>query len=180
MAPSPDQLKDWISRLRGMILAGAFNVEEMLLKLALADEFGTNDANTGGAPYKAREMRWRREHSVGRKIGRAKPIIRKHLGNPVADEVVRRLAEFGRIRNVFAHYPCWMEAVNDESRKRTVAMNLFIGDASHVWQVDEQQAEQWANLFHQARVDVENLVRRLIGAPPLQADGSPPPASLSA
>jgi hypothetical protein len=177
-SPTEAELKFNANRYRGAILADAFQVEEQLLKLALANMFGSNDAGAAGPEYRDREDNWRRENSLGRKIERAKPIVRKHLPRKAADVLLHDLATFGRLRNLFAHYPFWMAPVSDEKTHLTISFTAYIADNDHVFTLDDDQAREWGELIHSVRVGVENIVRQLVGAPALNADGSAPPSSL--
>jgi ATP-dependent exoDNAse (exonuclease V) beta subunit len=79
------------------------------------------------------------------------------------------------LRNLLAHYRCWLEPVNDLELRQTLALKLFIADRSHVWEIDHAQAAEWDELMKFVRVSVENVRREIVGAPPLSDDGSPPP-----
>ncbi len=176
-SPTEGELRFQATRYRGAVLADAFHVEEQLLKLALADEFGTNDGGKAGPNYSDRESNWRRENSLRRKIERSKPIVRKRLPKTAADMLVNKLSAFGRLRNLFAHYPFWMVPVPDESASLTVSFRAYIADNNHVYTLDDDQAREWGELIQSVRVGVENLVRQLVGAPPLNPDGTPPAAN---
>ena len=157
----------------------SFGIENELILLALADEFGSNDHGTVGSDYFLREQEWRENHSLERKIDRVKPIIRKLRPKEAADEIIQKLAEYRHLRNLLAHYPCWLEPVNKEGvtkleDQRTIALKLFIADRQHVWEIDPPQAIEWNTLIHFVRVSVENVRREIVGAPLLNADGSIP------
>jgi hypothetical protein len=51
------------------------------------------------------------------------------------------------LRNLLAHYPSWIEPVNDHETKLTVGLRLFIADRIHQWEVDTPQATHWAEML---------------------------------
>jgi hypothetical protein len=179
LTPSLYELKKWMGDIRGGVLSASFGIENELLLLALAQEFGSNNHGAVGSDYFVREQQWREEHSLKRKIERVKPIIRARKGSDEADNIIQKLAEYRELRNLLAHYPCWLEPVNREGitepdKQRTIALKLFIADQNYIWEVDAAQATEWSNLILFVRVAVENIRREMIGAPLLKADGSPP------
>jgi hypothetical protein len=165
--------------IRGGVLSLSFGVENELILLALADQFGSNDHGGVGSDYFLREQEWREDHSLERKIGRVRPIIRRLRTKELADVIIQKLAEYRHLRNLLAHYPCWLEPLNKEGvtnleDQRTIALRLFIADRQHVWEIDPPQATAWNTLIHFVRISVENLRREIVGAPLLNADGSLP------
>jgi hypothetical protein len=179
LSPSLVDLRKWMNDIRGGVLSLSFGIENELILLALADEFGSNDHGAVGSDYFLREQEWREDHSLKRKIGRVKPIIRKLRTKGVAEEIIQKLAEYRDLRNLLAHYPCWLEPVNKEGvtrpeDQRTIALTLFIADRQHIWEIDPPQAAEWNTLIHFVRVSVENVRREIVGAPLLNADGSLP------
>jgi hypothetical protein len=83
------------------------------------------------------------------------------------------LANCREARNLMAHYPCWIEPVNDEQKDRTVALKLLIGDRHHVWDLNADQAKDWVNLFLEVRRELIRLRHELVGAdPPVFEDNS--------
>jgi hypothetical protein len=179
LRPSLEDLRKWMNDIRGGVLSLSFGIENELILLALADEFGSNDHGTVGSEYFLREQGWREDHSLERKIDRVKPIIRKLRPKEAADEIIQKLTKYRHLRNLLAHYPCWLEPVNKEGvakleDQRTIALKLFIADRQHVWEIDPPQATEWSMLIHFVRVSVENVRREIVGAPLLNADGSIP------
>jgi hypothetical protein len=179
ISPTLLELQRWMTDIRGGVLSASFGIENELILLALADEFGDNNQGKAGSDYFIREQQWREEHSLQRKIERVKPIIRKRTTKDVAEAIIQKLAEYRELRNVLAHYPCWIEPVNREDvtepdKQRTIALKLFIADRYHVWEVDIPQAREWNDLILFVRVSVENIRRQMLGAPLLNPDGSLP------
>jgi hypothetical protein len=62
---------------RGAVHSSSFGIENELILLGLAEDFGTNDHGTVGSDYFDREQTWREDHRLDVKIERVKPIIRK-------------------------------------------------------------------------------------------------------
>jgi hypothetical protein len=176
--PSYGELVEWMRQMRGGVLSASFGIENEMILLALVQKFGTNDHGKAGSDYFGQEQTWREEHSLERKIERIKPIIRERRQKEVADEIIQKLSEYRDLRNLFAHYPYWVEPVNDVPAKRTMGLKVFIADRTHVWEVDVKQAAEWNTLILFVRVSVENLRREMIGAPLLNADGSLPPSDM--
>jgi hypothetical protein len=172
--PSYGELIEWMRQMRGGVLSTSFSIENELILLALAHKFGTNDHGKAGSEYFAQEQEWREEHSLDRKIERVKPIIRERRDKTAADEIVQKLSQYRELRNLFAHYPYWLEPVNDEATKQTVGLKVFIADRTHRWEVDVAQATEWDSLLSFVRISVENVRREMVGAPLLNADGSLP------
>jgi len=177
--PSLYELRKWMGDIRGGVLSLSFGIENELILLALAHEFGSNNNGAVGSDYFVREQQLREEHSLTRKIERVKPIIRARKTSDEADAIIQKLAEYRELRNLLAHYPCWFEPVNREGvaeleKQRTIALKLFIADQNYVWEIDAAQAMEWNELIVFVRVTVENIRREMIGAPLLKADGSLP------
>ena len=176
LKPSLGELQEWMRQIRGGVLSTSFGIENELILLALANMFGTNDHGSVNREYYEQEQAWRTEQGLETKIDRIKPIIRSRREKETADKIIHKLAEFRELRNLLAHYPSWIEPVNDYEAKLTVGLKLFIADRIHQWEVDTPQATQWAEMLSFVRMSVENIRREIIGAPLLGPDGSPPAA----
>ena len=172
--PNLFELRHWMTQIRGGVLAQSFEIENQLILMTLADEFGTNDHGSVSPEYVQREQEYREEHSLGSKIRRAKPIIRARREKEEADKIIQKLIEFRDLRNLLAHYPCWLEPVNEAGNEISVGLKLYICDRSHVWEVDPEQAREWQELLFFVRVSVDSIAREIVGALPLNPDGSPP------
>ena len=165
IAPSLHELNDWMRRVRGNFLADTFGIENDLILLELAYQFGAADAVASGEPYLQREQQLRAEHSFGAKVERAKAIIRSRSAKSPADRLIQMLANWREVRNLLAHYSCWHEPVNDDAKQRTVALKLFIGDQAHIWEVNEQQVRKWGQPLLEIRRELIRLRHQTIGAP---------------
>lgn len=176
LKPNLYELRQWMMNIRGGVLSASFGIENELILLALANEFGSNDHGSVGSDYFNREQEWREDHRLEPKIERVKPVIRARKPKQEADRIIQKLAGYRHLRNLLAHYACWLEPVNDLELRQTIALKLFIADRSHVWEIDHAQAVEWDALIKFVRVSVENVRREIIGAQPLLDDGSPPPA----
>jgi len=176
LKPDIGELRQWMTQIRGGVLSSSFGIENELILLALADMFGTNDHGSVKREYYEQEQTWRAEQGIEVKIDRIKATIRARRDKETADTIIHKLAEYRELRNLLAHYPSWIEPVNDREAKLTVGLRLFIADRIHQWQVDTPQAIHWAEMLLFVRISIENVRREIIGAPPLGADGSPPPA----
>ena len=64
-----------------------------------------------------------------------------------------------------AHYPSWLQPVNDDLRQRTVGLRLFIGDRTHIWELEEKDVTAWGALFLQVRRQLIRLRHRIMGEP---------------
>jgi hypothetical protein len=165
ITPSHHQLSDWMRRIRGNFLADTFGVENDLIMLELADQFGTADAAVGGEPYRQREEQLRAEHSFSAKLERVKTIVRKRRAQSLADRLIQLLADWREVRNLLAHYPCWQEPMNDDAKQRTIALKLFIGDQAHIWEITEEQVAAWLQPLLEIRRELIRLRHEAIGAP---------------
>ena len=72
--PNLDQLQAWMIRTRGAVLSNIFGIENDLIHLQLAEEFGTIDHSVAPVSYFDREQTLREDHSLERKISAVKPI----------------------------------------------------------------------------------------------------------
>ena len=171
LSPTVEQLQHWMHKLRGSVLSQSFGIENELVLLSLASEFGTNDYSKTSQTYFEREQSWREEHNLARKIERIGPIIRQKGPREFADRLMGKLAEYRELRHLMAHYPGWIEPANDPDRRRTISLKLFIADRRHVWEIDEAQARAWDKVLAFVRTSVENVRREIIGAP-LLADSA--------
>src|SRR6266851_2268803 len=77
--PSIPQQQELMRRTRGWVLGFGFDIEEALVTLALAHEFGTLDPATAGERFKVQAKALRLNPSLQRKIKSAHPIIRKSI-----------------------------------------------------------------------------------------------------
>src|SRR5882672_10493499 len=77
LKPSYGELLEGMRDIRGGVLSASYGIENELVLLALAHEFGSNDHGSVGSDYFEREQLWREEHNLERKIERVKPIIRE-------------------------------------------------------------------------------------------------------
>ena len=66
----------------------------VIILLALADEFGSNDHGSVGSDYFNREQKWREEHRLEPKIERVKPVIRARRPKEEADRIIQKLPEY--------------------------------------------------------------------------------------
>jgi hypothetical protein len=176
LKPNMQELLLWMRNIRAGVLSASFGIENELILMALAGEFGSNDHGSVSSSYFKREQEIREDHNLERKIARVKPIIRRLREKKDADKLIQNLSSYRDLRNLLAHYPCWLEPVNDVEQQRTVALKLFIGDRTHIWEIDEAQATEWDSLITNVRIAIENVRRELIGAEPLGPDGTPPMA----
>jgi hypothetical protein len=174
--PSYAELVEWMRQMRGGVLSTSFGIENELILLALAHKFGSNNHGKADSEYFCQEQEWREERGLDRKIERVKPIVREKRSKADADEIIQKVSQYRELRNLFAHYPYWIEPVNDVEAKQTVGLKVFIADRTHVWEVDVAQATEWDAVFRFARISIENVRREIIGAPLLNADGSLPPS----
>jgi hypothetical protein len=171
--PSPHvpELQVWMRNLRGYVLSEVFGLENELILLELAAEFGVTDPTLPGRFAKDQELR--EEHSLERKIARAKVIIRQRRDGIAADRLIQQLGECREVRNLMAHYPCWMEPVNDEQRRITVSFKLYIGDRTHIWNLEEGDVKHWVATYVEVRRELIRLRHEVIGAePPVFAGNS--------
>jgi hypothetical protein len=155
-----------MASVRGAVLGGSFTIEHELLSLALAAQFGTNDADSAPPAYLAQLDAWRAEYSFHAHIERAKPIIRGHWERKQADRLIQDLASARDLRNAMAHCPCWLECVNDEVQHLTVSYRLLVADRRHVWEVTSKQIQAWSAMLSRALRGVEQLRREILGVAP--------------
>jgi hypothetical protein len=179
LKPSLFELRKWMSDIRGGVLSLSFTIENELILLILANDFGSNDQQSAGPEYARLEHDLRENHNLTPKIEHVKTIVRRLRAQNDANSIIKKLADYRELRHLMAHYPCWFEPINKEGtveidQQRTIALKLYIADTTHVWEVDQRQVQQWIQVLHDVRVSIENMRRELVGASPLKADGSPP------
>ena len=79
--PSVQELRVKMQGVRRMVLAAGFTVENNLVLVQQADEFGTTDRKQGGSVFAEKEDYLRAETTgVGRRLEGAKAIVRRILG----------------------------------------------------------------------------------------------------
>ena len=166
LSPNPLEIQAWMGWLRGRILSHVFGLENDLIRIELAANYGHGGGQDAPSGYFDADQALREEHSLNKKIDRVKPIIRKHREQDAGDRLIQGLAECREVRNLMAHYSCWMEPINDDERKLTVGLKLFIGDRHHIWELSEDDARHWDELFLEVRRELIRLRLELIGAPP--------------
>lgn len=171
--PSIPQQQELMRRTRGWVLGFGFDIEEALVTLALAHEFGTLDPTTAGERFKVQAKALRLNPSLQRKIKSAHPIIRKSIPAAEAERLILDLAEYRRLRHLMAHRPCWLEGVwapqagaPSEPRGRTVGFRLFIADKRFVWEIDHDQQLEWGKLLDRCKAGVEGVRARYLPLPP--------------
>lgn len=163
--PSISVLTGWMTACRGRVLTKIFELENDLIYLAIDAEF-LGAINPIALASKAdRELSYREDHSLERKIERAKPIAREHLTKDRADHLIQDLASCRILRNLMAHYPCWLEPINDEEAHRTTGFKLFIADRDHVWNIEQRDVDEWDRLFLDTRRAITCLRFLLHGRP---------------
>jgi hypothetical protein len=173
ISPSSIDLNAWMQRIRGGILAEAFSFENNLIQLDLTIKFPPHECENPTDDYLEEEQKLREEHSLKRKIERAKPIVRAHWEPVRAERLVQKLADCRIIRNLMAHYPSWLTPVNDEARRITVSLKLCIADRYHVWEIDEAQVREWSQLLLESQQELIALRMLILGKPvPVFAPGS--------
>ena len=155
--PSVADLTGWMRAYRGKVLSKTFELESDLIFLALdAEFFGSTDPEVAYRRSE-REMSYREEHSFDRKIDRAKPIAREKYTKERADRLIQDLSNCRIVRNLMAHYPCWLEPINDDENRRTTGFKLFIADRKHVWHIEQRDVEEWDRLFLESRREIIRL-----------------------
>jgi len=173
LSPNHDELLAAMARLRSGILSDVFGLENDLIHVELAARYLHGGGQDAPAGYSDADLKLREEHSLGNKIKRVKAIIRANRDQNAGDWLVQGLAECREVRNLMAHYPCWMEPINDDERRITVGLKLFIGDRHHIWELGEDDAQHWSKLFLEVRRELIRLRLELIGAPaPIFAENS--------
>jgi hypothetical protein len=155
-----------MGHLRGRILSNVFGLENDLIHTKLAAEYGHGGGQDAPAEYFDADQALREEHSLNKKIERVKVIIREHREQDAGDRLIQGLAECREVRNLMAHYACWIEPVNDYERNLTVGLKLLIGDRHHIWELSDDDVRHWDELFLEVRRELIRLRLELIGAPP--------------
>jgi len=169
--PSTEQLRSRMHSVRGMVLAAGFTLENNMVLVQLADEFGTTDRKLGGAAFAEKEDYLRAEaRGVERRLEGVKAIIRRVLGVKEGNAVAQDIAEYRRLRHLCAHRPCWLEGIWDSDagtdegipKGRTVGFRLFIADASYIWEVDDEQIAEWAALLNRTAAVGDQVLRSIL------------------
>ena len=163
--PTLQQLVIWMREVRGAVLSDVFGIEDDLVHLQLAQEFGTTDHGTAPKKFFLRAAELRDNHKLERKIEYAKQVIRQHLEKTAADCAAQDLATCREIRNLMAHSPSWFEAVNDDERQRTFGLRLLIGDKRHIWELEPTDVAAWGTLFIRVRRVLIQVRHELTGLP---------------
>lgn len=171
VSPSFDEMKRKMQTIRGMVLSAGFTVENNMILVQLADAFGTTDRKVGGREFREKEDYLRAETTgVERRVEGAKRVIRRILGNERGDAVVQDLAEYRRLRHLCAHRPCWLKGIWDPDagiregspKGRTTGYKLFIADGDYIWEVDDDQVNEWAALLNRVAAAGDNVLRSIL------------------
>jgi hypothetical protein len=170
------QQQELMLRTRGWVLGFGFGIEEALVTLALAHEFGTLEPAEAGEEFKVRAKALHRDSNLQRKIESAGVIIRGSISAAEADRLIQDLAEYRRLRHLMAHRPCWLEGVWDPDagtapdmhKGRTVGFRLFIADEDFVWEIDHDQRLEWGRLVDRCKAGVEAVRSRFLPESPSQ------------
>jgi hypothetical protein len=170
--PGLVELQAWMRQIRGTFLSESFGLENDLILLTLANEFGDVSASGPTPQHVGRDLELR-DLELSKKIRLIFPVVRRLRLQADSDRLIQKLGDCRELRNVMAHFPCWTEPVNDEAKNRTVGLKLFIGDKHHVWKVEESDVTEWTGLFLDVRRQLILLRHDLLGLPrPIFGKGS--------
>ena len=165
VSPSQLAIQSMVRNLRGAVLSAAFDLESTLDICLL--EFFFGDGQSGDTDKKAVFA-----DSILREMGFEKKIrMAVQIGNKtIADVQVRRsfaetLNEARVLRNLMAHYPCWLEPIKVDGTDVACGFVAYIAKGENLWKIDDTQVSTWIGLLAKAVSYGETLVKELQGNP---------------
>ena len=161
VSPSPRQLQMYMMNVRGTILSGAFNVESAIDIAILSCFFGGTDRGLTDRARLFQDEVLRETLSLDKKIKLVSAVARDVLATDEANRLSKALNDLRSIRNVMAHYPCWLEPVKLPGTDRVTGFRLFLAKGQQVWEITEEQVSRWCATANEALEATENLARLL-------------------
>lgn len=163
VSPNHAQLQAFVRQLRGAVLSASFDLENTL-ETAITTFFFP-EALTASTPTLSdkrecfREMLLR-EMSFEKKMALAQKLAKNVLDKSDYEEsdTINKLRV---LRNMMAHYPCWLEPIRKAGTDRVTGFRAFMAKGEELFEITSEQVEKWQALSHQAVQMAEALVKKL-------------------
>jgi len=164
VSPNQAQLQAFVRQVRGAVLSASFDLEN-ILETAVATFFFP-EALASNAPTLSdkrecfREMLLR-EMSFEKKMALAQKLSKNILDESHYEEFADTINKLRVLRNMMAHYPCWLEPIRKAGTNRVTGFRAFIAKGEQLSEITSEQVEKWLALSHRAVQMAEALVKTL-------------------
>jgi hypothetical protein len=152
-----------VMQLRGAVLSSAFNLEHILETLVAEFLFPTpaNGEDASGEKRSLFKLNIFRDLNFERKTRIASDVAKKILCPEQAEALAAALGNARQLRNLMAHYPCWLEPIKDG--QMLTGYRIFIEKGNSTYEVSDDQIQDWVVMVTKTLVMAENTLRRLTG-----------------
>jgi hypothetical protein len=149
--------------LRGAVLSSAFNLEHALETLVAEFLFPTptNGEDALSEKRSLFKLTVFRELNFERKTRIAADAAKKILCPEQAEALATALGNARQLRNLMAHYPCWLEPIKDG--QMVTGYRIFIEKGKSTYELSDNQIGDWLAMVNKTLVMTENTLRRLTG-----------------
>jgi hypothetical protein len=152
-----------VMQLRGAVLSSAFNLENILETLLA--EFLFPSPASGEDLLDEKRSLFRldifRDLNFERKTRIASDVAKKILRSEEAEALATALGNVRQLRNLMAHYPCWLEPIRNG--QMLTGYRIFIEKGKSSYEVSDDQISDWLAMVTKTLVMEENTLRRLTG-----------------
>jgi hypothetical protein len=167
-----------VMQLRGAVLSSAFNLENILETLVAEFLFPTPTSGEDALDERRSLFKLNifRDLNFVSKTRIASDIARKTLSAEEGEALATALGNCRQLRNLMAHYPCWLEPIKDG--QMLTGYRIFIAQGNSTYEVSDDQIRDWLAMVAKTLLMAENTLRRLTGAIALDhpLDQLPPPS----
>ena len=150
-----------VMQLRGAVLSSAFNLENILE--ALVAEFLFPAPTSDEDPLDERRSLFKlnifRDLNFISKTRIASDIAKKILSSAEAEALATALGNCRQLRNLMAHYPCWLEPV--KHGQMLIGYRIFIAQGNSTYEISDDQIRDWLTMVSSTLLMAENTLRRL-------------------
>jgi hypothetical protein len=113
-----------------------------------------------------------RDMGFEKKIRVVRDIARRVMADTQrADQFGHALSQVRHLRNVMAHYPCWLEPIRRPGSIRVVGFKAYIARGKEIWELNQRQIGGWEKSLADATRAAEGLLTMLAVNPGLALAG---------
>jgi hypothetical protein len=164
VSPHQAQLQAVVRQVRGAVLSASFDLENTL-ETAIATFFFPEALTTSTPALSAKREYFRemllREMSFEKKMALAQKFTKNVLDKSHYKEFAATINKLRVLRNMMAHYPCWLEPKRKAGTNRVTGFRAFIAKGNELFEITSEQVEKWQALAHQAVQMAEALMKTL-------------------
>ncbi len=161
--PKIQELQNKIHRLRGGILSDAYNIESILDTILIAYFFKDSDTNKDASAALFQDEVLRNLLSFDKKLKLFKSILQASLkGFEDAKVFYENADQFRQIRNIFSHYPTWIEPIEPETPGVIENFKAYIAKSENIlFEICDDQIQKWGVLVNAAIKAGESTIKYL-------------------